>query len=530
MAVRRNVFNDPRYKAFVQRYQADPLRFAIEVCRMRPSADQEDLFAGISARKARVSVVSGTSTGKTAAFGVIALWHMLCHPIALVEGNLERGSNTYIGAPVVKQVAEGVWKEMNDRRMAIATGLQSWINDYYVITATEAYMDGFKSQWFISQIALQKGNSISIAGKHRDWQLIIIDEAAGVSDPHFKVIMGTQTGSGNRTLLASQGARNAGYFYDTHHSLSIDKGGHWDNLCFDSENSPFYDDEQLAMREVECGGRDTVEYRIRVRGQFAEDSANNLLTRAEVEYAFTPRKIISDDEPWGILELSDIGLGEYRDDSVVVIAKVIGDGDFGPDARRVEFLEVPICTNVKNEIDMAGDLSKLHGQQDNGTLMVDNGGIGHAVCKLIERDGVPVTRVDWGKPCFRREYQSRYYNLRACAQVRFRDAIKQGRAVLPQGLEQRLREKIIDQGSRLPYHFSESGGLRYVMMSKEDMRKEGIKSPDLWDAMSFVFLEVAPYMVHANSASSNAGALSAAVERMRARRAALAQAVTDSQV
>ena len=50
--------------------------------------------------------------------------------------------------------------------------------------------------------------------------------------------------------------------------------------------------------------------------------------------------------------------------------------------------------------------------------------------------------------------------------------------MLLQELDKQMREKIILQGSRLPYHSTEAGGLRYVVTSKEDMRKEGIKSPD----------------------------------------------------
>lgn len=65
-------------------------------------------------------------------------------------------------------------------------------------------MNGFAEQWFITQIAMKKGEAIGVAGKHRYWQLIIIDEAAGVSDDHFDVIDGTQTQGGNRTLMASQ--------------------------------------------------------------------------------------------------------------------------------------------------------------------------------------------------------------------------------------------------------------------------------------------------------------------------------------
>ena len=497
----RNLLEDPRYQAFVERYHADPLRFAVEVTGFMPSADQMDLFQSITAPNAKVSVVSGTGTGKTASFARIALWHLLCFPVAVYDGKVEVGSNTYIGAPFIQQVADGIWKEMQDARIAIANGPHAWINDFFTITKTRVHVNGYAEQWFVTQIAMKKGEAIGVAGKHRYWQLIIIDEAAGVPDEHFDVIDGTQTQPGNRTLMASQGARSAGRFYDSHHTLSIENGGSWLPLRFNSELSPFVTTKWLRERESESGGRHSVEYQIRVLGLFAQSSSNVLMTRADIEAAFKPRKIIGDDEPFGLVVLSDVALGEYRDDSVAIVAKVIGDADHGPDARRVEFIEIPICANDKNEIDLAGDLVNLVGKLSNATLYVDAGGVGATVCKLIERSGATVTRVNWGAPCFKNEYKSRFYNLRACAMVRFRDAIRQGRVVLPQGISKKLREKIIDQGSRLPYHFSEAGGLRYVMESKENMRRDGIKSPDMIDAMSFIFLEGATYMVAGGAAS-----------------------------
>ncbi|GAB4059226.1 hypothetical protein [Uliginosibacterium sediminicola] len=510
MAVRargnkKDILSDPRYKDFVDRYHADPAAFAVEVCGLLPSDDQLDLLEAMENPTAKVSVVSGTGTGKTFCFARIALWHMLCHPVAFYEGKVEIGSNTYIGAPVVKQVADGVWKEMTDARTAMASGPFAWLCDYFTITKTRVSMNGYSQQWFISQVAMPKGESISIAGKHRYWQMIIIDEAAGVSDEHYDVINGTQTQPGNRTLLASQGARNTGYFYDTHHRLSRRKGGDWLALCFSSENSPFVSTEWLKAREEESGGRDSIEYRIRVRGQFAQSSGNVLMTREDLEAAFKPRKIIGDDEPYGLVVLSDVALGEYRDDSVIVLAKIIGSADHGPDARRVEYISIPLCSDDKNEIDLAGDLVNYVGKLSNATLYVDAGGVGATVCKLIERSGGTVVRVNWGLPCFKNEYKARFYNLRACAMVRFRDAIKSGRVVLPQGLSQKMIEKIIDQGSRLPYHFSEAGGLHYQMMKKEDMRKEGISSPDLIDAMSFAFLEGCTYVAADNSYIEQAG-------------------------
>lgn len=498
MAAKKSItiLEDPRYIDFVKRYSEDPLRFAVECTGFEPSNDQLQLFKAIVGHNAKVSVVSGTGTGKTFAFARIALWHLLCFPVAQYDGKLEIGSNTYIGAPNIQQVADGVWKEMEDTKIAIKNGPNAWIADYIDISKTKVSVKGYSSQWFISQIAFQKGKSVGIAGKHRYWQLIIIDEAAGVTDEHFNVIEGTQTQAGNRILMASQGVRNAGHFYDSHHSLSKKNGGSWISLVFNSERSPFVTSEWLKDREIESGGRDSVEYQVRVLGRFAQDSSNYLLTREDLDKGFEPRSIIGKDEPYGYLILCDVGLGEYRDDTVIVVARVIGYGDTGdPEPRRVEYVSVPLCSNDRAINDLPGDLQELVGKISNATLVVDAGGVGAAVVKSLKANGVQVTEVLWGKSCFKDKFKERYYNQRACAMVRFRDALRTGRVVFPQGLPNRIKQKILDQGMRLPYHWSEAGGLRYVMESKKDMAKAGIKSPDIIDAMTFAFLERVNYMM-----------------------------------
>jgi hypothetical protein len=339
-----SILSDPRYAEFVQRYQDDALSFATECFDLQPSQDQEDLYTAVNPHEAKVSVVSGTGTGKTNSFGRIALWHLLCHPVAYYDNKIEIGSNTYVGAPKISQVADGVWKEMQDARLALANTDYYWLLDYFKITKTQVTVNGYEDQWFIKQIAMQKGQAVGVAGKHRYWQMIIIDEAAGVPDEHFDVIDGTQTQGGNRTILASQGARNAGRFYETHHNLRIEGGGSWKAIRFSSEDSPFVTDKWLRDRAIESGGVNSIEYRIRCLGQFAEDSGSNLLSRAELEKCFDTRQIIHDDDVYGYVVLSDIGLGEYRDDSVGIVAKISGNGDFGADARKVEYLEIPLLT------------------------------------------------------------------------------------------------------------------------------------------------------------------------------------------
>ena len=170
--------------------------------------------------------------------GGIALWHLLCHPVAVYEGKIEIGSNTYIGAPRINQVADGVWKEMNDVYLAIANGPYAGLTITTRLPRRGWWSRALNDQWFITQVAMQQGQAIGVAGKHRYWQLIIIDEAAGVSDDHFDVIEGTQTQPAT-DADGLQGVRNAGRFYEAHHNLAKAQWGSWRALRFSSEKSPF---------------------------------------------------------------------------------------------------------------------------------------------------------------------------------------------------------------------------------------------------------------------------------------------------
>lgn len=493
-----DLLKEPLYHEFVKRYATNPLGFVHGVCGNATSQDQELLLNAITPVNARVSVVSGTGTGKTMCFGRIALWHLLCFPIAKYDGKTEIGSNTYIGAPAIKQVADGVWKEITDTIQQMqANEATAWLTEYIVVQAERIYIKGYKSQWFITQFAMQQGNSVAIAGKHRFWQLIIIDEAAGVSNEHYDVINGTQTQGGNRTLLASQGVKQVGFFYDTHHALSKTNGGVWDSLCFSSEKSPFVTDDWLKSVELQAGGKNTTEYRVRVLGKFAENENENLLTRSAVEACFNEHEepLIKDGEAWGWLLLVDVGAGEYRDDSVCWLAKVTGNGDFGDEARRVVYVDLPICTNSKNLREFRGLIMQEYAKLSNARIVIDAGGNGLELCKMLEEDGADVHRVQWGNPCFKSEYKKRYFNQRACAMVRWRDATKQKRVQYSQNLIKTIREKFIQQASKIPYGFTDTGTLRYKIMGKDEMRKKGIKSPDLADAASFAFLDNVYYNV-----------------------------------
>lgn len=49
------------------------------------------------------------------------------------------------------------------------------------------------------------------------------------------------------------------------------------------------------------------------------------------------------------------------------------------------------------------------------------------------------------------------------------------------------KPKLVEQVTRLPYAFDDNS--RYKVMSKEEMRKKGLKSPDMADVLAFLFLD-----------------------------------------
>ena len=59
------------------------------------------------------------------------------------------------------------------------------------------------------------------------------------------------------------------------------------------------------------------------------------------------------------------------------------------------------------------------------------------------------------------------------------------------------KRDLLDEMTRLPYHFDEKA--RYVIEKKEEMRKQGIHSPDIFDAISFLFLENITFMLSEKS-------------------------------
>jgi hypothetical protein len=480
--------NDPRYVDFVERYADDLLSFAIEVCDIEPTEQQVELFDSVGGIGSRTSVASGHGTGKTSAAGVIVLWHLSCFVM----------SNTVLTGPKAEVVKSGVWKECADRWMKIKDGPHAWIADHIVIESEKIYIKGFKLQWWAIVKTAPLGRPESLAGQHRRHLLWFADEASGIPDANFGVIGGSLTEVENRFVLASQPTRNTGFFYDTHHRMSKSRGGAWTSLTFNSEDSPLVSDAFIAEKINQYGGsRDDPQYQIKVRGMFPANLEGQLLSRAQLESCLNRPDPFIDSDEWGWVVKVDVAAGEYRDSSVVMVAKVSGNGQYHePKPRRIHVTKVPIKSNTLQPTALVGEVMTIAGALSNATILIDGGGLGLGVVKRLEEIGVPnVVKVLWGNPCWRTELKDTFFNQRAQAMVGAARAAKAGHLTFAKGAFSDMRHvtELLDQGSRIPYHFDDKA--RYVIESKGSKAWEGLPSPDMYDCLSFGFLESASFIV-----------------------------------
>lgn len=477
---------DPRWLPFARRYAGNIYRFAVEVLGVKPSGQQKQILDEVSRPGCRVSVASGHGIGKSFAHSIVILHNLLCFYKSW--GLITANDIDQIKASTLKELASQVGRIKNSRF--------SWMHPHIELMASgDIRVRGYEQNWMCEIKTANAKNANKMAGRHAKHFIIIVDEASTVPDSVMVTLRGALTEKYNKMFLTSQATRTSGFFYDTFHALSRANGGDWVNIVTSSLDSPWVSDE--AMKSL-WNSYDDDERRIRILGLFPQDSSKLFLGRKEVEAVYKRGRIIKDTDHFGIFVLADIASGEgLRDKSAVSIARVHGYGGMGPDARKVEIIQIPFLTNNIRSNQFASYIADIGAELSNPTYVVDSGGLGINVCQDLEDMGKVVQRVNWGNPCFRNENKDRYLNLRAQATHQMARAVREGRFSI---LTHDHRNTAIDQMSRIPKTFTDKGRIR--VPPKHGPEWEGMGSPDLADTFAFAFLENAAYIVAENSAAS----------------------------
>lgn len=404
---------------------------------------------------ARISIVSGHGIGKSALLAIVILWFLFVHD----------DSQVACTSPGKEQMYDVLWKELKKWIEKMPAEMQ----ELYVWESSHVRMKESPELWFARAKTSSKENTEALAGVHADWVLIAVDEASGVEEPIFETMEGALTSGNILVFLISNGTRSIGYFYDTHHK----DAERWQNYAFNSEESPRVDGKYV-QGIIDKYGRDSVQYAIRVQGEFPDegimDDKGYVQLFNEADLHFVPF-----DPEWkpirgkGALDAS----GEGQDSSEWAARDRLRAGIVASEETSTA---ASMCAKSLTVVD--------HYDIEPADFIIDAFGKGHQVAQEIAlataKQDRPwrVTPINTGEPCEDEEDRELYINQRAMIFYRFMLWCRAGGELME---SDRLKDEL------LSIRFRRTANGRIQIMDKVMMKKLGFNSPNKADALSMTF-------------------------------------------
>lgn len=463
-----NPLCDPRYQQLVMRYRYNWLAGVRDLFGRYATPQQADCIFLCERKDARVAIASGHGTGKSDLLACLLLIMMLTQP----------GSRNFILAVKASQVKSGVFKYVQAHWKTLRKRYP-WITKYFDCDSMHFYAKYAKSEWLIGGKSCKDGQEESLAGEHAEagvnW---ILDECSGINPRAIDVIAGSLT-QGGRLIAISQPTRNSGQFFDMHHKLRKvpgQEGGIYDCITLNSEESPLVRIDWIRMMRTRYGGDVThPEYLIKVKGQFSDSADSGIVfTQKTIERGINNRPNLR--KGWGWVAICDVGDG--KDKSVILLGQMSGYG------LQRTFIPHKLYISRHRALRFAAVINNFcdPNTYNNVTICVDASGIGSATCDRLRELGRDVQALRWGLPPWADEEKLRYYNQRALGTMTTKELIQRGNIRLPDCPQVR------EEGVTISYFTTEKG--QFQITSKDNMKKQGFHSPDVFDTFCMIPLVV----------------------------------------
>ena len=396
----------------------------------------------------RVAIKSGHGVGKSALLAWTILWWLLTrHPAKIA-----------CTAPTSHQLDDVLWGEVSKWSRQLPEGLKSLIS----VTSEKVFLNADPRQSFAVARTARKEKPEAFQGFHSDNMLFIADEASGVEPIIFEVAEGVMTEEGAKTLLTGNPTRTSGVFYDCFHKMRE----YWKCLSVPCKEStrvkPLYY-EQMEKKY----GIDSNVYRVRVLGDFPRDDDDSVIPLSAVEASIGRDVQVPDSEPvvWG-LDVARFG----SDKTALAIRKgriLVGKIDKwqGKDLMQT-------CGIIFNKYEKA----KKFKPECPKEILVDSIGIGAGVVDRLREMGLPARGVNVAEAA---SIDTMYNRLRDELWFQVRDWF------LSQEVAIEDDEELIAELTTVKYAYTNLGKLK--VEAKDEMKKRGLHSPDLADAVCLSF-------------------------------------------
>ena len=341
--------------------------------------------------------------------------------------------------------------------------------DWFVCSAMSIYSKapGHDKTWRIDAIPWSETNPEAFAGLHNAGKrtMVIFDEASAISNVIWEVTEGALTDMDTQKFWLCFGnpTRSTGRFFDCFNRFRH----RWVHRHIDTRTAVMADQNQIA-KWIEDYGEDSDFVKVRVRGVFPSSSSMQFIARDIVDKA-----IKAESDPASILDtvcILGVDVARFGDDRSVIFCRI------GMDARSFKHREYRGLDGWQLGEKVAEFYNELVGLGARRVVInIDAGGVGASPLDWLKKNGYEVNGINFGESASRKDL---YANKRAEMWAKGRDWLKAGGQIEDS-------DDLVTDLTGVEFGYTPKNLL--LLEKKEDMKKRGLSSPDLADALMLCF-------------------------------------------
>ena len=444
------VYNKPaalndRFAQLLLEWSINPVQGIRDLFGAEPTDQQIGIIREAWNPHARVAVSSCTGAGKTTALAWLTFLFLLTQDdcrILVTSPSFQQLTRVY-HAELLK------WKGKMPRH----------IQAMFEITRERVTCTSNEKVQVANLVTASADNKESLQGGHAGNYVILADEASGIEEATFDVLLRTlSTGTGGRFILTSNPTRSVGRFYDIFH-----KGlPSWCKIFLSAFDCPHIADG-FAKEMEDTYGLDSDHYRIGVLGQFPRTTSDQFIGADIVDDCLKVNLPHSAYYNFPIVIGADIA--RFGDDETVFIARQ------GPKILNISQLK------GKDTMEVAEALYQYQRDYNAKVIFIDSIGIGAGVFDRCKQLKLPVKEVMGSNKSSK---PMEYFNMRSQLWGEMRHWLNNGGDI--PNIED-LRSQLVG----MSYGYTTK--MQIALTTKKDIKRQGLKSPDIADALSLTFAE-----------------------------------------
>ena len=429
------------FEEFTRKYAYDPVLFVREVLGADPLEYQAEFLEAIANGERKISIRSGHGTGKSTSASWAMLWYLL----------MRFPNKVVVTAPTSGQLFDALFAELKRWIGELPKPVQGLLT----VKSDRVELAAAPSEMFISARTSRAETPEALAGVHSENVLLVVDEASGVPEKVFEAAAGSMSGHNATTVLLSNPTRSVGTFYESQNRMSDS----WWTRRWSCVDSPLVSDEFVdEMRERY--GEESNAFRIRVLGEFPLADDDTIIPFHLVDAAMN-RQIDIDKDRAPVWSLDPARFGTDR----TAFCKRVGS----------------VVTEIKSwrGLDLMQTVGRVMAEYEAlapssrpSEILVDSIGIGSGVVDRMRELGAPVRGVNVAESP---SMGGTYNNLRTELWFRTKAWLEDRSCKLPND------DELLADLTGIRYSFTSSG--KMAAESKDQMRRRGLRSPDLADAI-----------------------------------------------